>query len=92
MKRATTTGSATRQVGISGPIGARTRGFRRPAHYYETEGYIKNEYLDQDVDPVEDRSARLRLIWEPSDSFTGDLRVRLAASHPGAVFRHAAPG
>jgi iron complex outermembrane receptor protein len=42
--------------------------------YYETDGFLDNTFLNGKADPVEDLSGRLRLLWEPSDAFTADLR------------------
>ena len=43
--------------------------------YYNTDGFLENTYLDQKADPLKDYSGRLRMIWEPTDPFTGDLRL-----------------
>ncbi len=64
------------QGGISGPLGSSDQWkFSASGSYYNTEGYIKNDYLDQDADPARDRAARLRLIYEPSDTFKADFRL-----------------
>ncbi len=34
-------------------------------------------FLNEKVDPVENLSARVRFVWEPSDSFRGDFRVAI---------------
>ena len=64
------------QLGVSGPIGD-DAGYRVGVNYYETDGFLHNEFLNEDVDPVENLSARARFVWEPSDSFTGDFRVSI---------------
>jgi iron complex outermembrane recepter protein len=63
------------QGSISGPIdSAGTLRYRASANYYNTDGYIDNAYLNQNSDPFKDYSGRLRLLWKPTDRFTGDLR------------------
>jgi iron complex outermembrane receptor protein len=61
------------QGDISGPI-SETLKYRASLSYYETDGFLENEFLNEKVDPVEDLSGRLRLLWEPSDTFSADLR------------------
>jgi iron complex outermembrane receptor protein len=61
---------------ISGPIdSAGTLRYRASANYYNTDGYIDNAYLHEKSDPYKDYAGRLRLLWKPTDRFTGDLRV-----------------
>ena len=60
---------------VSGPIdSAGTLRYRASANYYNTDGYIDNAYLHENSDPYKDYSGRLRLLWKPTDRFTGDLR------------------
>jgi iron complex outermembrane receptor protein len=61
------------QGDISGPI-SETLKYRASVAYYETDGFLDNTFLNEKADPVEDLSGRLRLLWEPSDTFTADLR------------------
>jgi iron complex outermembrane receptor protein len=64
------------QGAISGPIDAGgTLRYRVAANYYNTDGYIENDYLHDKADPYKDYSGRLRLLWKPTDKVTGDLRV-----------------
>jgi iron complex outermembrane receptor protein len=66
------------QVAVSGPIdSAGTLKYRASLSYYNTDGYLENTYLDRKADPYKDYSGRLRLLWQPSDQFTADLRVFL---------------
>ena len=61
---------------VGGPIGdSDTLRFIVSGSYLDTDGYIDNPYLGEEADPFEDTSGRARLIWEPTDSFTADLRV-----------------
>jgi iron complex outermembrane receptor protein len=64
------------QGDISGPL-SDTLKYRASVAYYETDGFLENEFLNEKADPVEDISGRLRLLWEPNDSFTGDLRFSI---------------
>jgi len=64
------------QLGISGPI-SEALSYRASVNYYETDGFLDNVFLNEKVDPVEDLSARVRFVWEPSDAFTGDLRLSM---------------
>jgi iron complex outermembrane recepter protein len=67
-------GSAYRaQVGVAGPMGDIFK-YRADVSYYNTDGYLPNTYLGSKADPVQDLSARLRLSFAPSDTFSGDLR------------------
>ncbi len=60
----------------SGPVGdSETLKFRANLSYVDTDGYIDNTFLDEEADPYEDLSARLRLLYEPSDTFSADLRL-----------------
>ena len=61
------------QGDISGPI-SDTLKYRASVAYYESDGFLENEFVNEKADPVEDLSGRLRLLWEPSDTFTADLR------------------
>ncbi|HMA11983.1 MAG TPA: TonB-dependent receptor plug domain-containing protein, partial [Steroidobacteraceae bacterium] len=69
-------GSSKRaQAALSGPIGSSdTLKFRASLSWSDTDGYLKNTYLNRKADPAEELSGRARLLWKPSDSFTGDLR------------------
>jgi iron complex outermembrane receptor protein len=70
-------GSAKRaQLGVSGPLNdSKTLKYRASLNYYDTDGYIPSSVLGGKVDPAKDYSGRLRLLWKPNDSFTGDLRL-----------------
>jgi iron complex outermembrane recepter protein len=64
------------QLGVSGPI-SDTLAYRASVNYYRTDGFLNNVYLHEKADPVDDLSARARLVWKPNESFTGDLRVSI---------------
>jgi iron complex outermembrane receptor protein len=63
------------QVALSGPIDSEgTLRYRASVNFYNTGGYLENVYLDRKADPYRDYSARLRLLWKPSDVFSADVR------------------
>jgi iron complex outermembrane recepter protein len=63
------------QLALSGPLDSEgTLRYRASLNFYNTDGYIQNDYLDRKADPYRDDSGRLRLLWKPSDQFTADLR------------------
>jgi iron complex outermembrane receptor protein len=62
------------QAGVSGPMGDVLK-YRASVNYYDTDGYLPSTYLGGKADPVKDLSARVRLSFEPNDSFNGDFRV-----------------
>src|SRR5450755_3305478 len=64
------------QVAVSGPIdSAGTLKYRASLNFYNTDGYLRNTYLDRKADPYKDYSGRLRLLWQPNDQWTTDLRL-----------------
>ena len=64
------------QVTASGPIdSAGTLKYRASINFYNTDGFLDNVYLDRKADPYRDYSARLRLMWQPADDLSADLRV-----------------
>ncbi|HEY0746181.1 MAG TPA: TonB-dependent receptor [Steroidobacteraceae bacterium] len=64
------------QVALGGPLNdAKTLKFRASVDYYNTDGFLENAYLHQKADPARDYSGRLRLLWEPNEAFTADLRA-----------------
>jgi iron complex outermembrane receptor protein len=60
--------------GVSGPI-SDTLKYRATGSFLDTKGYIRNVFLNEDADPFKDLSGRLRLLWEPSDELSADVRV-----------------
>jgi iron complex outermembrane receptor protein len=63
------------QLALSGPLdSAGTLRYRASFNYYNTDGFLQNEYLDRKADPYRDYSGRLRLLWKPADEFSADLR------------------
>jgi iron complex outermembrane receptor protein len=70
---------------VSGPI-SDTLKYRVAASYFETDGYIDNALLDEEADPFRDVSTRVRLLWEPSESFTADLRLNSSQVDTQALY------
>ena len=73
------------QLGVSGPIGENV-GYRASVNYYETDGFLDNVFLNEKADPVEDLSARVRFVFEPTDSFTADFRVAMSDLSTKALY------
>ncbi|WP_168727451.1 MULTISPECIES: TonB-dependent receptor [Sphingomonas] len=63
----------TLRAGLSGPITDNLK-FRVSGSWRDTEGYIPNTFLGRDADPVRDFSIRGKLLWQPTDNFSVDLR------------------
>jgi iron complex outermembrane receptor protein len=71
--------------GISGPV-SDTLKFRLAGSWYDTEGFLNNPFLGEEADPVEDLSVRGTLLWEPSPSFSADLRGSLSRLRTQALY------
>jgi iron complex outermembrane recepter protein len=72
---------------FGGPIGdSDTWKFQVSASYFDTDGHIDNPYLGEEADPFEDLSVRGRLIWEPSDNFSADLRASISRVDTQALY------
>lgn len=59
--------------GLSGPLGENAA-FRVAGSYYDTDGFIRNEFLGEDADPVKDFSLRANLLLDATDRLSFDLR------------------
>jgi iron complex outermembrane receptor protein len=72
---------------MSGPFGSsETLKYRATASYVDTDGYIENEFLSEEADPYQDLSARLRFLYEPSDTFSADLRLSASQLETQALY------
>jgi iron complex outermembrane receptor protein len=58
----------------SGPM-SHTIKYIASGSYFDTRGYIRNEFLHENADPFRDVSGRVRVIWEPSKALSADVRV-----------------
>lgn len=72
---------------IGGPIGGSDAWkFQLSASYFDTDGHIDNPYLGEEADPFEDLSVRGRLMWQPNERFTADLRASLSRVDTQALY------
>lgn len=63
----------TLRAGLSGPI-SDTLKFRVSGSWRDSNGYIPNTFLGKDADPLKDFSIRGKLLWQPADNFSVDVR------------------
>ncbi|MGB0765130.1 MAG: TonB-dependent receptor, partial [Luminiphilus sp.] len=54
--------------------GSDTFAARLALRYRETDGYVYNAYLNKDEGALDEFGGRLTLVWEPSDSFSANLK------------------
>jgi iron complex outermembrane recepter protein len=72
---------------VSGPVGSsETLKYRLSGSYVDTDGYIDNTFLGEEADPYKDVSGRVKLLWEPSDAFSADLRLSASALDTQALY------
>lgn len=62
--------------GVSGPIAEGVQ-FRLAGQYKDTDGYIRNTYLDEDADPYKNYSLRGNLLFDLGGGFEADLRASM---------------
>jgi len=60
--------------GVSGPISDKLK-YIASGSFLDTKGYIRNAFLNEDADPFQDVSGRVRFLWEPSKELSADVRV-----------------
>ncbi|MGH8285975.1 MAG: TonB-dependent receptor, partial [Steroidobacteraceae bacterium] len=73
--------------GVGGPIGgSQTWKFQASASYLDTDGYIDNAFLGEEADPFKDASGRLKLLWQPSEAMTADLRFSISQVDTQALY------
>ena len=73
-------GSSVRaQAGISGPMGDIFK-YRARVSYYDTDGYLPSTYLGEQGRPVQSLSGRVRLSFEPSETFSATCGCRTRTS------------
>ncbi|MBN1239708.1 MAG: TonB-dependent receptor [Gammaproteobacteria bacterium] len=78
---------AKAQIMGNGPLGdSDTLSYHAALSYYDTDGWIENPYLGEEADPFKDTSARLRLLWEPSDRLSADARLYYSKVETQALF------
>ncbi len=75
------------QLALSGPLNdSKTLKFRASVNFYNTDGYLENTYLNEKADPARDYAARLRLLWEPNEAFSADLRAAASVLQTRAFY------
>ena len=81
-------GSSIRAQGaFSGPVGSSdTLKFRASLSYNESDGFLDNVFLGSKADPAEELSGRLRLLWQPGDAFSADLRLSASQLDTRALY------
>ena len=60
--------------------------FRLSGSIQDTDGFIDNTYLNEKADPLKDISARLRVIWDTSDTFSADARISFSQLEGQALY------
>ena len=73
------------RAGISGPIAEGVK-FRISGSYRDTEGYIRNTFLNEDADPVKDLALRGNLLFDGGGRFSVDLRGSYAKLKTQALY------
>jgi iron complex outermembrane receptor protein len=71
--------------GMGGPISDKLK-YIASASFLDTKGYIRNVFLNEDADPFRDVSGRLRLLWEPSNELSADVRVYASGVRTQALY------
>jgi len=72
---------------VGGPIaGSESLKFNVSGSYFDTKGYIENQFLGGNADPFRDRSARAKLLWQPNDAFRADLRLSYSEVNTQALY------
>ncbi len=75
------------RANVGGPVNSsKTLKFMASGSYFNTDGYINNAYLHDEADPFRDVSGRVKLLWEPSESFKADLRASYSAVNTQALY------
>jgi hypothetical protein len=75
---------------VSGPLTDDIR-FRLSGSYMDTDGFINNTFLGEEADPVKDASARLRMIWDVTETFSADFRLSYSMLDTQALYFRIAP-
>ncbi|KPF81448.1 TonB-dependent receptor [alpha proteobacterium AAP38] len=73
------------RAGISGPLSDKVK-FRLAGSYVNSDGLIRNAYLDEKADPYEDLSLRGTLLFQPMDNLTVDLRGSVSRLRTQALY------
>src|SRR6187549_1961983 len=71
--------------GVSGPV-SNTLKYIATGSYFDTKGYIKNAFLNENADPFRDVSGRLRFVWDPSKDLSADVHVYASGVRTQALY------
>ncbi|MGD1850656.1 MAG: TonB-dependent receptor domain-containing protein [Cyanophyceae cyanobacterium] len=63
------------RAGISGPLIEDELFFRLSGSYDSSDGYVRNTFLDEDVNESSRGTGRAQLLWTPSDAWEISLNV-----------------
>ena len=64
------------QLAVGGPMSeSKDLKYRASLNFFNTAGYIPNEYLHEKADPARNYDGRWRLDWKPNEDFSLDWRV-----------------
>jgi iron complex outermembrane receptor protein len=75
------------RASVGGPLNSSgTMKFMASGSYYDTDGQIRNTFLNDDADPFRDVSGRLKFLFEPNDTFSGDLRLSYSKVDTQALY------
>ncbi|MBI1731962.1 MAG: TonB-dependent receptor [Gammaproteobacteria bacterium] len=75
------------RAGLDGPVpNMDDLKFRASFSVFDTDGHINNPFLDEEADPFRDISGRAKLLWEPNDRFTADLRFSISQVDTQALY------
>ncbi|MCU0891619.1 MAG: TonB-dependent receptor [Sandarakinorhabdus sp.] len=70
---------------LSGPVAENLK-FRLSGSWYDTDGFIQNEFLGEKADPIKDLNLRGNLLWSPTSNFDVDLRVAYSNLQTQALY------
>lgn len=77
----------TVQGSVSGPVGdSDTLKFLAAMSHSDTDGFLENTFLNDQADPYQDTSARVKLLWEPSDRLRTDARLSISQIDTTALY------
>jgi iron complex outermembrane receptor protein len=75
------------QGAASGPLGdSDAWKWRGAISVKDTDGYIDNAFLGDEADPYKDVSGRLKFLYQPSDTFSADLRLSFSKLETQALY------
>lgn len=70
---------------LSGPIAENLK-FRVSGSWYDTDGFIKNTFLNEKADPIKDLNLRGNLLWTPAEGLDVDFRVAYSKLKTQALY------